>query len=361
MNSTKTPFTFPKKLLFTFITFILFLLLTGVVGEIILRSFFKKEYGRPPRPVEHFFHAERDQKLGWKIRPNYALDWKIKDKAGVAYDLSIRYNKDGFKTFGDTNTVKPKVLFIGDSYTASSEVSNEKSFFNLLKDSIEIEVFAIGAGGYGTLQEFLLLDEWVDRIKPDLVVLEVCNNDLIDNSYELECMSAYNLGERRPYVDSLGNIFYARPISWWQVWQKEILVFKWLDVKWKALMAKVTNAEGKSADEKIRNLKMKYPPLVRSAKITEAIVVKMKNRLPLRTKMMAFTADNYDPHAAIFRNIFAAHNIPFSEEPSRLCIYAEMEGKTPYAQDGYHWNEWGHALVAKGLLPAVRNELSKPD
>ena len=354
MTLTKTPFSFQRKLLFTFIVFSIFLLLLGLVGEIILRTFFKKEYGRPPRPVEHFFHAERDAKLGWKIRPNYALDWQMKDKAGVEYNLSIHYNKDGFKTFDDTTSSKPKVFFIGDSYTASSEVSNEKSFFNLIKDSLDIEVFALGVGGYGNLQEYFILDEWVDRIKPDLVVLEVCNNDFLDNSYELEKASAYNIGERRPYLDSLGNIFYARPINFWQIWQKEILVFKWLDVKWNALKGKISGEEWQPAEYYCSNLKMQYQPLVRSAEITEKIIVKMKARLPEGTSFLAFSADCFDPHMAIFRNIFAAQNIPFAEEPARLCVYSELDGKTPYAQDGYHWNERGHQLIAKGLVSELR-------
>ena len=112
------------------------------------------------------------------------------------------------------------------------------------------------------------------------------------------------------------------------------------------------------AEHYISSLKMNYEPFVRSTKITESIIVKMKERLPKETKFLAFAADCFDPQVAVFRNIFAAQQIPFAEEPARHCIYAEQEGKNPYAQDGYHWNEHGHHVIAKELVPELRKMLN---
>ncbi len=284
---------------------------------------------------------------------------KAKDKAGEEYGINVKYDENGFKEFGNIDSDKPKIFFIGDSYTASIEVSNEKSFFNLIKDSLDVEVFVLAAGGYGTLQEYLTMDRWIDTISPDLLVLEVCNNDFIDNTPEMERLAAYKVSERRPYLDSLGQIFYERPISQWEELQKKILFFKWLDVKWKVLTGKLKGKEWHPAEYYVSNLKMKYPPLVRSAKITEDIIVKIKNRLPENTKMLAFSADSFSPQIVIFRNIFSKYKIPFAEEPSRLCTFSKNKGTTPFAGDGYHWNEHGHFLIAKGLIPQIEKTLVK--
>jgi hypothetical protein len=44
------------------------------------------------------------------------------------------------------------------------------------------KVYAAGVGGYGTAQEYLLLRR-LQRLKPDVVVWQLCNNDIINNVF----------------------------------------------------------------------------------------------------------------------------------------------------------------------------------
>ena len=113
----------------------------------------------------------------------------------------------------------------------------------------------MAAGGYGTMQEYLAMEQWVDKINPDLLVLEVCNNDFIDNSPEMERLAVYKVSERRPYLNADGNVFYERPISQWEIWQKNILFFKWLDIKWNALMGKIKGEEWQPTEYYVSNKK----------------------------------------------------------------------------------------------------------
>ena len=55
-----------------------------------------------------------------------------------------------------------------------------------------MEVFAYGAGGYGTLQEYLILDEVVDHIRPTMLLWQFCSNDFINNDHALEVAGALN-------------------------------------------------------------------------------------------------------------------------------------------------------------------------
>ena len=59
----------------------------------------------------------------------------------------------------------------------------------LFKKELGIEVFAYGAGGYGTLQEYLILDEVIDEIQPTTMFWQFCNNDFTDNDHALEVAS----------------------------------------------------------------------------------------------------------------------------------------------------------------------------
>ena len=61
-------------------------------------------------------------------------------------------------------------------------------------------MFAYGTGGYGTLQEYLVLDEVIDEIQPTMILWQFCTNDFINNDHDLEVASTLNNnGWIRPY------------------------------------------------------------------------------------------------------------------------------------------------------------------
>ena len=89
---------------------------------------------------------------------------------------------------------------IGDSFTHATSVSDDRTHHALLAKLLDVEVFAYGVGGYGTLQEFLVLDRFVDVIHPDIFLWQYCANDFINNDNELERLSRFNNnGLTRPY------------------------------------------------------------------------------------------------------------------------------------------------------------------
>src|SRR5688500_5741406 len=45
---------------------------------------------------------------------------------------------------------------------------------------------ATGAGGYGTLPEYLVLDQTIDEIQPTMILWQFCTNDFISNDHDLE-------------------------------------------------------------------------------------------------------------------------------------------------------------------------------
>lgn len=358
MEQSKRQYTLFQKIKFTAAFTVGFIFLIGMTGEIILRIF-APQYGPSHRAMTDFFFSVKDERLGWKIEPGYSKDFDYMDKAGEMYEVSLRFDENSFKSFGEVNSISPKILFIGDSYTSSVEVSNDKTFYHLLKDSTDAEIFAIGAGGYGTLQEYMVLDKWVDYIRPDIVVWQVCSNDFIDNSPEMERLSGYKVGERRPYLDLDGDIFYDRPVSFGEDLEKVSYFAKWCRVKWKGVNGRITGEAQYSAEHYIAEQKLGYAPFKHSFEVTSNIVKKVKERLPANTKMLAFSADAYQPQMGFFKEIFEEYGIAFTEAPALYCRNFGWNGPTPFARDGYHWNEFGHAMVAWGLNPYLQEMLAE--
>jgi len=153
-----------------------------------------------------------NDELGWMPAPNYVFTGEKVDAGGKKYSVKITTTKDGFRIFGNTQEQnKAKVLFLGDSFTNAVDVSDSKTYYGILKDTLPVEVFAFGGGGYGTLQEYMILEKYVDEIRPDILVLQFCSNDFINNDYELELRSRRNNnGMRRPYLTENG-VTYRLP------------------------------------------------------------------------------------------------------------------------------------------------------
>lgn len=311
-----------------------------------------------PKPVPPYDTAQKDAYLGWKMTPNYAYSGPMLDLGGKPYEISLHYDGNGFKAFGDTASARPKVLFLGDSYTASIEVSNEDSFFNLLKDSLDIEVFAYGHAGFGTLQEYMVLDQWVDRIKPDLVVWEVCSNDFIDNYAPLEIACGYKVGERRPYLSEDGRIEYRYPFTFWQKMRKHLYVMAWLHTRWEVLQEKLFHQPKRVGEYYIANDQYDYPPYKGSVETTERIVAMIRQRLPSATRMAVFSADSYEPQMGEMHRIFESAGFDFEEGPIRAIDRAVLEQHlTVRSFDNCHFNPKGHQIIARALVPVLQKLL----
>jgi lysophospholipase L1-like esterase len=359
MSEKKAPLSTGRKLVYSLVVLLFFIVAVILVGEIVIRVCCKQKYTKqalyPPYDL-----SQKDDKLGWRIKPNYAFDGNMPDLERKEYPVSLRFDDNGFKAFGDTAAAKPKIFFLGDSYTASIEASNEHTFFNLIGDSLDAEIFAYGQAGYGTLQQYMMFDEWVDKIRPGAVVWQVCSNDFIDNEASLEIEAGYKVGERRPYLGENGEIYYRLPVNFWQSLQRNILFFKWLDERRKVFQQKFMGQEIRVAEYYVSNEKRAYPPYDRSVRNTERTVEMIKKRLPAGIKLIAFSADLYEPQLSEFRRIFESNGFAFYDTPARLVEQATHEQKlVTRSLDGYHWNHTGHELVARALVPVLREALGK--
>jgi len=154
-------------------------------------------------------------KYGWTTPENSTRLRTVEDEPGQFHTVENRYFSAGFKRWGHLNSPHPKVFILGDSYTEMNYVSNGDEWYGSLEKAFApVEWFVYGAGGYGSLQEYMVLNDYLDQIKPDLLLWQFCPNDYINNSYlwDRKYYPYNNLGVR-PYLEQ-GHIVYKFPMPW---------------------------------------------------------------------------------------------------------------------------------------------------
>jgi lysophospholipase L1-like esterase len=326
------------------ITIVLAISLLMICGEIAIRVYLHLNFTQKGLTV--------DKELGWLPTPNYAFDGYKTDSAGISYPVKIQINNAGFRIFGNVHEKnKKKVLFLGDSFTHAPQISDNKTYYGILSNDLSLEAFAFGGSGYGTLQEYMVLDKYIDEIKPDIVILQFCSNDFINNSYELELRStANNNGMRRPYLTKDG-VIYKNPNSFSVIrdFANEYSNFLYFIItRIDAVALKVLHTNS-SAEKIIGEKGRSYPYFRDSIEITELLIRKLKLRIPSTTLVYAFSVDNSEPYYDEFKRISRENEIYFIDGIPQAVSDAEDKGVTTRAEDHGHWNEAGHQIAANVL------------
>jgi hypothetical protein len=129
-----------------------------------------------------------DERLGWILRPGVGGWFK---KEGRAF---VQVNATGARD-QDHRLHKPagvyRIAVLGDSFAEAMQVGREQAFWALLPERLHacgfqpgkrIEVLNFGVSGYGTAQQYVMLESHAMRYSPDLVLLQFTNgNDVRDN------------------------------------------------------------------------------------------------------------------------------------------------------------------------------------
>ena len=279
------------------------------------------------------------EKLGWKTIENVKLISKP-----MGYDRKIEFltEKYGFRKFGKINTKKRKILIIGDSFTEGVNVNNDEVYYNYL-DTNKYEIFAYGCGGYGTLQEFMIIDEYFDEINPDILLIQFCSNDIINNSYELERYNSKNNPHRiRPYLLN-EDVKYLYPNmvngALYRILDY-IYIFRILKLQYLRFYKIEIN-------EKNTNLDYLKDYYEKSERITLKILERIKKRsnsIPI----FSFTTDYKEYSKKSIHSIFKQSGYMYIPNVPEQLISAKNKGMKidgmPYDA---HWNHIGHKIAGE--------------
>jgi hypothetical protein len=153
--------------------------------------------------------AQPDRDLGWSFRPGVS-GWSTHENTA-----HLRINRYGFR--GPDWTEKPagqtiRIAMLGDSFVDAANVAEDEALNRVVEKELKtcpaignrnVEVLNFGVSGYGTAQQYLLLQQQVAAFQPELVVLAFyAGNDVMNNSRALSIEGQ----KTKPYfVESSGG------------------------------------------------------------------------------------------------------------------------------------------------------------
>src|SRR5258706_2824908 len=128
-----------------------------------------------------------DAELGWAPVPNSS------SQIATFRTTHFKHNSLGLRDEEFSLDAKPTIVFLGDSFVWGLDSEANERFTDLLKPRIpDYKILAAGVSGYGTDQEYLLLQRIWPKVKPVVVVLIFCaQNDRQDNTRSLYVFNYY--------------------------------------------------------------------------------------------------------------------------------------------------------------------------
>jgi len=153
-----------------------------------------------------------------EINNNYPLE-KVSHKRIVENNLNLfrnvknDYFNYGFKRWGNLSSDKSRILIIGDSFTEMVTVNNGEEWYSYLEKNLTgYDFFVYGQGAFGTMQEYIIINDFYDIINPDFIILQFCQNDFSDNYYKWDKrLFPYSFPGYRPYLVN-DEIVYKLPV-----------------------------------------------------------------------------------------------------------------------------------------------------
>ncbi len=281
--------------------------------------------------------------LGWKTVANAQLEDRFDVYGKVKYSTS----KYGFRVFGDISSKKPKVFVIGDSQTQARKVTDGKTYYEVLGKIADCEIFAYGAGGYGTLQEYLVLEKYLEDIQPDLILWQFSRNDIHNNSWILESSGfASSNHMMRPYLEDNRVVLRYPHRSWVyrNFWRHSYLI-KMFHIKLGLLLS--TN-KGRIPN---RIFSLENPDFLEAVMTTREVISMARDRAN-PVPLVAFCSSRFpnSVQAKAIKRLCSAAEIPFIDGVAEAIGEAESKGIAvnglPYDA---HWNDTAHQIAGRLL------------
>ena len=323
-------------------------LLSGLLVLPLLEALLRLEYATRQwyKPSLAFV----DDELGWLPTPDLSTRY---DKRGYG-EISYSTNGDGFRRFGDPDSAKVKVWAVGDSTTQAYQVSDGEAYYDVLAELHPgLEVFGYGVGGYGTVQQAMVLERFWGRIQPDVVIWQVCANDFINNDWELESSSNENNNHMtRPYLGENGRIELRHPdrrLGW--LAHRSLLGRR---------LAVLASSLRKRRHGSIEAELEAGDPAVRRAVATTRLAIELRMAAAPDVTFLAFfvpSPEMYAWEAAARDEICALPRLECLPEVEEAISRARRAGVAVDGGEDPHWNAAGHEIVARVLFERLRRDV----
>lgn len=290
--------------------------LSVAVGEIVLRTFFAEQLVYYPwLQHDRTLTFRYDQELGWFPIPD-----SEKTFTG-SRAIKVQHNHMGFRDPEHVLDSKPRMVFLGDSFLWGYDVEQSERLTERLREMIpNWSIFNLGVSGYGTDQEYLLLQKYFDHYQPDIVFLLFCvDNDMQDNTHNVS-----NGGYYKPYYKLEAGAIVARGIP---VPKSANYFF--------GTYPTVTESYVVRAVVKAY-YRRKAPPAKTVTNLTFRLLTEMQQFVQQRNGQFVVGLQNRNPYLSAF---LQRNGIPF----------VELSNPYRYREQGGHWTPTGHRYVSRKI------------
>ena len=212
----------------------------------------------------------------------------------------------------------------------------------------------------------MILDQYMDMIKPTLILWQFCTNDFINNDPALETASLINNnGWRRPYwVD--GHIVYILPKAWsasFRIFaQRHSRLLHFLLSRWDRLLAIYPV---QTVEVQIKREGPAHKGFQHAVQVTSELMDKVRSRVG-RIPIVSFSCEAGEPYDSAFKEISSHYDVVFLQDIAEAVEAAYKRGDDVFHADMGHWSVGGHRLVGsligehlRAMIPRVSQTQSR--
>ncbi len=307
-------------------------ILAFFLGELFIRFFLSPVYSPP-------------NIFGGKFISNQSINVSYEETKGVFVNRTIVFEENGFKKWGNISNPK-KIFIVGDSFTEMIYSRKGKEWFSYLERNFSsYDFFVYGFAGYSTYQEYLILLTYYNLIRPDVILIQFCDNDYFGNDYQLEksFYPAETYQTYRPFLENNKTVL-KMPVFFDSLREKSIILdrlFYFVDL----LFAKL-NLLG------LFNSKTTYFYYHKdefNLDNTKKILELISKSFSKKSKIFIFNVNPFsDPLLSSVENITCIEGV------ANAVSQKEKKGFIVRVLDR-HWNELGNKIAGEYLVDYFKN------
>jgi lysophospholipase L1-like esterase len=154
------------------------MVLSIIAAELFCRLFLAPtRYWFPPGMYE----TDSDPLIGYRLTPNFAGEIET-----PFFKVHARVNSLGFRgAEPDMSGRRKTIAVLGDSFAFGAGVEEDESFTSVLRSGLDAnqwQVMNAATYGYSPAQEYRTYQKLIQKMRIDVVVLQLCDNDVMDQS-----------------------------------------------------------------------------------------------------------------------------------------------------------------------------------
>lgn len=248
----------------------------------------------------------------------------------------VTYDAEGFRSLVHPEDPDLVVCFLGDSVVQAYQIPDGLTLPDLVAARLRRhyrapDVLPLAVGGYGTLQEWMLFEDYCRARQPAALILDWSGNDVVNNSFLAERYggSRNNNARPRPYLEG-GFIRMRRPYALHLTDRlDELLTVRLLNT---ALL----DRDRRPADELARYEETGW-------QVADDLLGRLARSVEHRIALVRAT----DTRA---RGMFERHGF-------RVVAYEDLPPEDKCLPRDFHPNPRGHRRLFEALWPVLSREL----